>query len=1828
MLAAALALAAPGPGSGGFVLSDPSSEVYYLYAVVAGEEVKLHGEGLVTGDLHSNEKAELKKNSTVDGDVSAVVEVKNKGVVPGSVVGGAAPLDLPLILPADEWRAVADRVFEKDQTFEDVVIDDVVFVEGKARIRGSINGVGTIIASRGIRIDDGDSDDDSDESSDGDSDGDSDEDSDRPPIVLDDETRLSLISLDSIEVGKDRRLRAILRAARDIVLKDRSQLEGVLIADRKAHLRKDARVTFLDFDQVAPVIVLVTPVDGSFVPTPTPEIVVEYSDDFSGLRLDSLEFLLDGVDRTADAAASDTGFSFTPEAPLAEGAHTIEVAITDHSDNEGRATFGFTVDLTPPALAISAPAAVFLNDSTPAIVVDYADALSGVELTTLSIRIDGTELVGTCAVAAASAVCEAPPLAEGDHLIEASLSDRVGNSAAASFAFTLDTTPPTIAITAPLDPFISEAAPELVVSYADDRVGVDTATLTVLADGVDVTASCTVAPAGATCQLVGLGEGSHTLAVSIEDRAGNSASDSVTPVVDLTPPEIVATPSPAANAAGWNSTTVTVSFTCDDLLSGIVACPDPVTLTAEGAGQEVTGTVFDHAGNSASATVTVNIDLTPPTIAGLADPAANAQGWNNGDVTVSFDCQDALSGIASCTAPVTTTSEGADQVVAGTAVDLAGNSASASVTFSIDRTPPTFDPAEFRPLACPEVTLELLPQVRACFADALAGVDSSSVTLSVDGVDRTADSTLAAGCIAWDPLAPLAPGEHLATILATDLAGNTDSADWCFDVVPPVLEISIDSPSTGLVTATATVDVSGTVEAAADTVTVNGVVAVVSAGTFEALGVPLREGRNTLTAVATNAVGAIGTDSIQVTLDTAPPVVLIETPRAGAVLTSLQADVAGLVNDVIIGTTINADDCEVFVNGIPAEVSNRSFVVTDLLLQRGPNTLTAEARDRVGNVARTSIQVTVQDQAGQRIRLLAGNNQTGGIFDELATSLVVVLEDANGDPVPGRPVRFEVSRGDGTVRSFPQEGSKVTVLSDDVGQASVRFAVGGRSGPGNNRVLATAAGFLGEVEFCAAVTAGAPVEVTTVSGGAQTGVTEQNLPLPLVVLVTDAGGNPVGGVDLDFEVIEGGGSFDGDAITSRTTDLDGLAQAVWTLGADEGINNNVALVSLADPLAAEPTTFTASGRFAGRAVDTRLVGIVLDNQDLPVPGATLNVEGTSLSAVADAEGQFAIADVPVGSIRLLVDATTTSRPGEWPHLEFDLTTIAGRDNTVGGPIYVLPIDVGNAALAGGSEDVTLLMDNIPGAELTIFADSVTCPDGSSECVIAWTQVRGERVPMPPPLGSSFMLAWTVQPAGTHFDPPARICIPNADLLPGAQVEIFSFDHDLADFVVVGTATVTEDGAQICSDPGFGVIKSGWGGCVPPPPPEKCVGGCDDDNPCPDDRCVDGRCVHERNIPEGESCHEVEIEAEAIDQDERDNTTFEGLGDPATVYGGSEPQTSDNLKLTAETDADVPVTSYTWSVTGPGSGNYSPSSSETWDVGEIDPTPGTLEFKVMVQFADGESAEDTLEVEVGIRTDDYVVIGWIDPNGVPLSGAGMGAGMLRYYPLTGAAGMSNAQKLLTTAHLGLLAAGSDIHPVVARSMTAAEKTHTLNWMFKFAANFCTHRCPPTTFADDAAVVSFRTTKRTSYKLFNRYQVKYLTDNGVTFKGSPIVIKQATAIGVTNNPVFDFEEAGAAGPNEGRRGTLSNNTFLINDGTPTGLAVRAFNTLADPLKWNHIGSRIEFSPSFGTDGMVFNQVYPTYYIFRNLTLIDTRPQAPNPIGNFNATPYPPGPAPFVP
>jgi hypothetical protein len=171
------------------------------------------------------------------------------------------------------------------------------------------------------------------------------------------------------------------------------------------------------------------------------------------------------------------------------------------------------------------------------------------------------------------------------------------------------------------------------------------------------------------------------------DTAGNVGTDHVTIRLDKTKPTITgAVTKGALGDNGWYVGPVTVSFTCTDDRSGVAVCPDPVVLTANGAGQSAPGTVTDVAGNQASTTVDgIKIDQEKPAI----NPAAvnvNGQTYTLGSVPkATCTATDAFSGVASCTVAVTggNTNGVGTFTWTATAKDNAGNVSTATGTFKV-----------------------------------------------------------------------------------------------------------------------------------------------------------------------------------------------------------------------------------------------------------------------------------------------------------------------------------------------------------------------------------------------------------------------------------------------------------------------------------------------------------------------------------------------------------------------------------------------------------------------------------------------------------------------------------------------------------------------------------------------------------------------------------------------------------------------------------------------------------------------------------------------------------------------------------------------------------------------------------------------------------------------------------------------------------------------------------------------------------------------------------------------------------------------------------------
>jgi hypothetical protein len=684
--------------------------------------------------------------------------------------------------------------------------------------------------------------------------------------------------------------------------------------------------------------------------------------------------------------------------------------------------------------------------------------------------------------------------------------------------------------------------------------------------------------------------------------------------------------------------------------------------------------------------------------------------------------------------------------------------------------------------------------------------------------------------------------------------------------------IRITSPKEGAYTNTSPTTVSGAVGNPSAQVAVNGISTPVSNKQF-VVPVPLREGPNILTAVAQNPNLTTSTNSVLVTLDTTPPHVAIYTPADKSLTADSSAVVTGLVNDIVVGT-VNDKQATVTVNGQPAAVLNRTFSVSNIPLSMGPNTIQAIATDRAGNSATTTATITRQPITGPTLLIYSGNGQSGTIQSQLPKPLVAQFVNVGNKPIPNATVIFQVTGQNGTLNSGNQSGvPSVAVTTDANGLASANFTLGSRAGAGNNVVEASTVGVATTAVFTASANSSAAGLIVVDSGNNQSGVINQPLPLPFTAIVTDTGYNRLPNVPVTFTVKKGAGNFAGQSTFTATSDSDGRVQSILTLDSNPGINNNLVETTFKGN-AGQPAVFTATGLSPGLPDLTQISGVVLDNSNQPIPGVTMhlyqvdsgmdsnNPVEVAKAVKTDAQGQFVMLPVPVGVFKLMADGGTAEPNGTFPTLEYDIVTVVGQDNTVGLPIYLPRLDAAGKLCVDEKNGGTLTIPQVPGYSLTIAPGSATFPGGSRSGCVTVSAVNMDKVPMSPGFGQQPRFIVTIQPVGTTFNPPAPMSIPNVDgLPPRAVTEMYSYDHDLAQFVAIGSASVSTDGSVIRTDPGVGVLKAGWH-CGGNPNTKGTVADCPDCKICDGTNCVTdpGKdcscCGKGKGVCSGGSCNDV------------------------------------------------------------------------------------------------------------------------------------------------------------------------------------------------------------------------------------------------------------------------------------------------------------------------------------------------------------------------------------
>jgi trehalose-6-phosphatase len=404
-------------------------------------------------------------------------------------------------------------------------------------------------------------------------------------------------------------------------------------------------------------------------------------------------------------------------------------------------------------------------------------------------------------------------LAAGQHVLRITSDMQYFNLDALRITAQADTTPPTVAITAPSSGATVSASVSVTAS-ASDNVGV--VGVQFYLDGSTLGAEVTASPFAVSWNTTATSNGAHTLSAKARDAAGNnttSAGVTVTvanTVADTTPPTVAIT-APGSGATVSGSVQVTASasdnvgvvgvqFYLDGSALGTEDAASPFAVswnsnaTSNGA-HTLTAKARDAAGNNTtSAGVTVTVantvaDTTPPSVAITAPSSgatvsasvqvtANASD-NVGVVGVQFYLDGSPLGAEDAASPFAVswnsnaTSNGAHTLTAK-ARDAAGNNTtSAGVTVTVantvaDTTPPSVS------ISSP-ATGATVSGTMTISANASDNVGVAGVQFYVDGSKFGTEDTTAPYAVSWDTT-KVANSSHTLSAVARDAAGNSTSS--------------------------------------------------------------------------------------------------------------------------------------------------------------------------------------------------------------------------------------------------------------------------------------------------------------------------------------------------------------------------------------------------------------------------------------------------------------------------------------------------------------------------------------------------------------------------------------------------------------------------------------------------------------------------------------------------------------------------------------------------------------------------------------------------------------------------------------------------------------------------------------------------------------------------------------------------------------------------------------------------------------------------------------------------------------------------------------------
>ena len=233
--------------------------------------------------------------------------------------------------------------------------------------------------------------------------------------------------------------------------------------------------------------------------------------------------------------------------------YNVKVKATDEAGNSVTkdatdTTLGSSLQLkvkekVAPVISITAPSSsAKLTNNKPVINWTVTDADSGVNPSTIKLIIDSQTITTgiTKTQSGKNYICSYTPttaLSDGTHTIKVSASDYDGNVATQkSVTFTVDTVPPELSVSAPVDNLVTNQS-SLVVKGTTNDVTSSPVTLTIkLNGGTEQTVE--VGSDGSFTKTLTLVTGENTIVITAKDGAGKRSTVTKKVVLDQTAPVI------------------------------------------------------------------------------------------------------------------------------------------------------------------------------------------------------------------------------------------------------------------------------------------------------------------------------------------------------------------------------------------------------------------------------------------------------------------------------------------------------------------------------------------------------------------------------------------------------------------------------------------------------------------------------------------------------------------------------------------------------------------------------------------------------------------------------------------------------------------------------------------------------------------------------------------------------------------------------------------------------------------------------------------------------------------------------------------------------------------------------------------------------------------------------------------------------------------------------------------------------------------------------------------------------------------------------------------